>query len=63
MEGLDPDHRLKHMMINAMKEADPRLLRVRMHKDGCKFLSISMRNAPMTPDFKKDKRSEKNMVR
>ncbi|QHJ05824.1 hypothetical protein [Hymenobacter busanensis] len=51
------------MMINAMKEADPRLLRVRMHKDGCKFLSISMRNAPMTPDFKKDKRSEKNMVR
>ncbi|GAB2954811.1 hypothetical protein GCM10027048_20440 [Hymenobacter coalescens] len=63
VHGLDPDHRLKHLMINAMlAERNSRLPRVRMDREKCKYLIVSISQSPMTPDFKKDKRSEANLV-
>ncbi|RDC63279.1 hypothetical protein [Adhaeribacter pallidiroseus] len=59
VEGLDPDHRLKHILINELlAETNSRLPKIRLHQDKCKFLAISIQNSPILPDWKKCKKSE-----
>lgn len=63
VEGLDPDHKLKHFLINdLLSETNPRYPVIRMHQDNCKFLAISIQNSPIMPDWKKDKRSESKLI-
>jgi hypothetical protein len=63
VQGLDPDHRLKHILINEiLEEKNPRMPIIRMHQEKCKFLGISIQNSPITPDWKKDKRSERELI-
>lgn len=60
-EWLDPEHKLKHNVINTiLKEGDPKLPTLRFNKIKCKPLIISIQGSPIGPDFKKDKRSEKD---
>lgn len=58
-KGLDAPHADKHQMINTglKEEGTTRLPKIRIAKH-CKHLIISINTAPMTHDFKKDKRSE-----
>lgn len=57
---LDPSHELKHLFINKLlSETEPQLPLVRINKDNCKHLITSIRSAPITPDFKKDKKLER----
>lgn len=59
-KGLDSPHKDKHEMINlAFRETDRHLPPIRINKINCKGLIISMQRAPITPDFKKDKKSER----
>jgi hypothetical protein len=61
VEGLDPDHRLKHIAINEiLAETNPRLPIIRINRNKCKFLLISMGQAPINPDWTKNKNSEKS---
>jgi len=63
VQGLDPDHRLKHVALNQiLAEGNPRLPLVRINRNKCKYLIISMQQAPILPDWKKDKRSEKQAI-
>ncbi|MGI4871223.1 MAG: hypothetical protein ACRYFX_08605 [Janthinobacterium lividum] len=63
VQGLDPDHRLKHVAINQLlAEGNPRLPLVRINRNKCKFLIISIQQSPILPDWKKDKRSEKQVI-
>ena len=63
VNGLDPDHRLKHFLLNEiLAETNPRLPTIRLNQNKCKFLIISIQQSPITPDWKKDKRSEKKLV-
>lgn len=60
--GLDPEHKLKHRFIdNILRETD-NLPRIRINQHKCKWLIVSMQNAPITLDFKKDKSSELRLV-
>lgn len=60
VEGLDPDHQLKHKYINAiLREDNGQLPVIRINQNKCKYLIISIQNSPILPDFKKDKRSER----
>lgn len=57
---LDPAHELKHLFINkVLSETEPTLPLVRINKDTCKSLIMSIRSAPITPEYKKDKRLER----
>lgn len=57
--GLDSEHKNRHVLANAiMSEDNPRLPRLRINLNNCKPLVLSIQNAPMLPDWKKDKRSE-----
>jgi hypothetical protein len=61
VEGLDPDHRLKHIAINELlAETNPRLPVIRINRNKCKYLIISMQRAPINPDWTKNKNSEKS---
>lgn len=63
VQGLDPDHRLKHFAINdILAETNPNLPLIRINRNLCKFLIISIQQSPITPDWKKDKRSEAKLV-
>lgn len=63
VEGLDPDHRLKHFLLNEMlAETNPRLPLVRINQNKCKNLIISIQQSPITPDWKKNKTSEKYLL-
>ena len=63
VQGLDPDHRLKHFFLNeVLAETNPRLPIVRINQNKCKYLIISITQAPITADWKKDKTSEKVLV-
>lgn len=60
-DRLDPYHALKHTVINKLlAESDIKLPRIRFNKNKCKATILSMQAAPITPDFKKDKRAESN---
>lgn len=62
-EGLDPLHRMKHFVINQiLSESDNNLPKIRINQNECKSLILSIQGAPCTPDFKKDKRSEKQDI-
>lgn len=60
-KGLDAPHKFKHDMINtALKEKEgSQLPKIRIAKK-CKSLIISINTAPITEDFKKDKKSERS---
>jgi hypothetical protein len=45
---------------NILKEDDPNLPKIRINQETCKDVIISMHNAEVTLDFKKDKKNEKN---
>lgn len=62
--GLDPDHMLKHRFINKMLLENPsdRLPAIRINKNKCKWLIVSIQNAPITLDYKKDKSSERKLT-
>jgi hypothetical protein len=63
VQGLDPDHRLKHIAINEMlAENNPRLPLMRFNRNKCKFLMISIQQSPIKPDWTKDKRSESSSI-
>jgi hypothetical protein len=55
----DKEHKLKWEVINlALKEIDPDVPVIRLHEENAKETYISMNNAPIRGDFKKDKKSE-----
>jgi hypothetical protein len=55
----DPEHKMKHTTINAcLRENDPALPVIRMNQDSAKESFISMSQAPVKGDYKKDKKSE-----
>lgn len=61
VKGLDPNHKNKHFSINEMlSERKPNAYKVRINKDKCKFLIVSIRNSSILPDFKKNKKNEAN---
>jgi hypothetical protein len=63
VEGLDPDHRLKHFAINdILSETKERLPMIRINQNKCKFTIISIQNAPINPDWTKNKNSERTLV-
>ena len=58
-ERLDPYHALKHTVINTLlAEANSNFPRIRLNQNKCKATILSIQSAPITQDFKKDKRSE-----
>lgn len=60
-DRLDPYHALKHTVINTLlAEADTKLPRIRLNKNKCKATILSIQSAPITADFKKDKKAESN---
>lgn len=60
VHGLDSNHKKRYSLIsNIMSEQDPRLPRIRINQNKCKYLPISLQLAPMTGDFSKDKSSER----
>jgi hypothetical protein len=63
VQGLDPDHRLKHIAINQLlAETNPRLPVLRFNRNKCKFLIISIEQSPINPDWTKNKNSEKSSI-
>jgi hypothetical protein len=61
--GLDAAHQVKHYLINRMlSEADKELPIIRINQNRCKNLIVSIQNAPVLPDFKKDKSSERQEI-
>jgi hypothetical protein len=60
VKGLDPGHQEKYAVIdNILAGGNPNAVKVRINKNKCKELIVSMENTPITPEFKKDKSSEK----
>lgn len=56
-----PLHRTRHTFINdVLAEKDDTLIKVRINKIRCKYLTTSIRNAPMGKDGKKGKGSERS---
>jgi len=63
VQGLDPDHRLKHIAINQLlAETNPRLPVMRFNRNKCKYLIISIQQSPINPDWTKNKNSEKAAI-
>lgn len=61
-EWLDPEHKLKHHTINTLlSERNAGLPSIRFNQLKCKYLIMSIEGAPVNDDFKKDKRSEKDL--
>lgn len=58
--GRNPGHKRRHEVINGgmMEREDSKQPPVRIHRDECKSLVISMTLAPIRSDFSKDKTSE-----
>ncbi len=60
-DRLDPFHPLKHHVINTiLSECRPELPVIRLNQNKCKALIVSIQNAPITAEFKKDKSAEKS---
>jgi hypothetical protein len=58
-KNVDHQHSLRHFAINEIfKEQTASLPRIRINQNKCKDLIISMQNAPVTSEFKKDKSNE-----
>lgn len=54
-------HENRYEVINQFfAEKDPLLPKIRINEDTCKDVMISIHNTERTPDFKKDKKNEKN---
>jgi len=63
VEGLDPDHMLKHIFLNEMlSEKNQAWPVIRMDQNRCKWLAISITNSPIKPDWRKDKNSERLLI-
>jgi hypothetical protein len=63
VSGLDPDHLLKHQLVNELlTEKNPALPIIRINGNKCRSLILSITNAPILPDFRKDKTSETRNV-
>lgn len=63
VQGLDPDHLLKHIFINDMlSEKNKSWPVIRMDQNRCKWLPISITNSPIKPDYRKDKSSERLLI-
>ena len=62
-KGLDSEHRVRHQIVNGLlAEENPRLPKLRMNLEPCKFLAISIQNSPMNPDWTKNKDSERVLL-
>lgn len=60
---LDPLHEQKHLVINKLlSESDPHMPRIRINQTTCKELIVSIKQSPITAEFKKDKSSERQDV-
>lgn len=63
VDGLDPDHRLKHFVINEiLSEKRDNLPKLRWNQTKCKFSIISIESSPILPDWKKNKSSESENI-
>ena len=63
VQGLDPDHRLKHIAINQLlAEVNPHLPVLRFNRNKCQYLIISIQQSPILPDWKKDTNNEKSAI-
>lgn len=59
VKGLDSFHQERYRLINKiLSEKDPNLPKLRFNQNTCKYTIISIGNAGMVGDFKKDKSSE-----
>jgi hypothetical protein len=59
-KGENPAHSMKHFALNALlSEDDVKLPIIRINRERCKNLILSMQGAMVLPDFKKDKSSER----
>jgi len=62
-KGLDSEHRVRHQIVNGLlSEENARRPVVRCNLERCKFLSISIQNSPMNPDWTKNKDSERVLL-
>lgn len=60
VHGLDSNHKKRYFLVNSLfEEKDPRMKKIRINQNNCKFLPISLQLAPMINDFEKDKSSER----
>jgi hypothetical protein len=56
-----PSHKDKYILINTLfSESEKYTPRIRINKNRCKFLIVSIQGANMINDFQKDKRSEES---
>lgn len=63
VKGTDAFHQVKHFTMNQLlSETDPALPIIRFNQNTTKHVIISMQNAPVTADFKKDKSSERQNI-
>ncbi|MCC2546412.1 hypothetical protein LJY25_08145 [Hymenobacter sp. BT175] len=63
VQGLDPDHRLKHFALNdILSETKERLPLIRINRNKCKYTIISIQNTPINPDWTKNKKSERKLL-
>lgn len=54
-------HEIRYDVVNQfLTEENPILPKIRLNEDTCKDVVISIHNTERTPDFKKDKKNEKN---
>jgi hypothetical protein len=62
--GLSNDeHKIRHFIINSiLTEENKTMPKIKFSLNKCKFTIISIQNAPILSDFKKDKRSETTYV-
>lgn len=59
VSGLDSEHHIRHLVISELfSEANQRLPKVRINAIKCRALITAIKNTPILPDYKKDKRSE-----
>lgn len=57
--GLDSDHHVRHLVLEELlSENKPRAPKIRVNANKCRALIVSIKNTPVLPGFKKDKRSE-----
>lgn len=55
------EHEIKHLVINrGLKEQTPGVPKIRINQTTCRALHLSILNAPILPNFEKDKGSERD---
>jgi hypothetical protein len=63
VRGLDPEHKVKNYSINEiLSERRANTPRIRINRNTCKDLIMSIKLTPIIDDFKKDKKSERQKI-